>query len=274
VTLAVNSDDPDGMEVIRSRPVANFTQITNDVLRDKRLSHMARGVLGEMLSHADGWKTSADRMWRQARKDRPGPQHGEGQRAYRAVFRELEKAGYLERRKMRTKTGQFKTCLILHDEPVVTEGDASPREDEANPASHVAEPQPRSSPAETPSFPSSDPCSGNAAPETATSLRTLDEEHWIEDFGADALASRRARAASQRRRDQAWIIAEVRDTIAFFYSQDEAGDLSDWQVWQLWEELRGDRPDSAITSIPRYLSKPFTDAPNLDSLLANYVCPE
>lgn len=105
------------MRVIRSRPEANFTQITNAVLRDHRLTHMARGVLCEMLSYADGWSTTTDEMWHKARMMRPGSTKGEGLRAYRSCFRELEAAGYLERRRLRDKVGRFETVMILHNTP-------------------------------------------------------------------------------------------------------------------------------------------------------------
>jgi len=247
------------VETIRERPVDNFTQIINDVLRDERISDMARGVLCKMLSYPDGWTTTADKMWKDAAKYRPWDRNGAGRRAYRAVFAELERAGYLQRERRHQADGRFKTVLILRNTPANWDSTAHVTDCDENQATGVPEPAPR------------DRGTGNGRSETGTSIRNTEDLNT--KSGSDELASRRARAASQRRRDQATIIEEVRDAIGVYYSWDESDALADWQVWELWEGVRGDRPDSKVTNIPRYLSKPFTDAPNLDSLLANYVEP-
>ena len=52
------------MSVVRrvNRPADNFTMISNEFVRDSRLSFHARGVGGWMLSHAAGWETYFNRL--------------------------------------------------------------------------------------------------------------------------------------------------------------------------------------------------------------------
>lgn len=104
------------MRIIRSHPEASFTIIPNAALQDARLSIAAIGVLAQLLSRPDDWDTSADAMSEFARRHR-GDRPGEGRRAMRAAFAELEDHGYLVRRKMRDAGGRFVTVLVLHDTP-------------------------------------------------------------------------------------------------------------------------------------------------------------
>ena len=109
------------MKIVRSHPDANFTIIPNEALRDDRLSYAARGVLHELLSHRSGWETNADIMSARARQKR-GAGVGEGRRAIRAAFAELEEAGYMVRVKARIPAGQegagrIVTTLEVFDTP-------------------------------------------------------------------------------------------------------------------------------------------------------------
>lgn len=104
------------MRIHRSHPDDHFTIIPNATLRDQRLSYNARGVLMELLSHVDGWETNADALSQLARKYR-GERSGEGRRALRAAFTELEELGYLVRRKERRERGRFVTTFDLFDTP-------------------------------------------------------------------------------------------------------------------------------------------------------------
>lgn len=104
------------MRIHRSSPDENFTIVPNDALRDQRLSYTARGVLAELLTHSDGWETSADALWRLAQKNRGG-KNGEGRRAIRAAFAELEECGYMVRRKTQNAKGRFVTVLEVYDTP-------------------------------------------------------------------------------------------------------------------------------------------------------------
>lgn len=110
--------DPRGgravLRIHRSPMESGYTMIPNAALRDTRLSFTARGVLAELLSRPEDWQTSADAMWRQARKHRGND--AEGRRAFRGAFAELEAAGYLFRSKRR-EGSQYITVLDLYDRP-------------------------------------------------------------------------------------------------------------------------------------------------------------
>lgn len=97
----------------RSKPTGNFTILPNELLRDDRLSYCARAVLAELLSRPDGWETNADALSERARRHRDG--RGEGRRAMRAAFAELEEAGYMVRHKRKGEKGRFVTVLEVYD---------------------------------------------------------------------------------------------------------------------------------------------------------------
>jgi hypothetical protein len=77
---------------------AHYTTIFNAAIRDKRLSRKARGLLVEILSHRDGWGISM------ASLVAAGP---EGKDAIRTALVELEKHGYLNRRRERDELGRL-----------------------------------------------------------------------------------------------------------------------------------------------------------------------
>lgn len=104
------------MRIHRSHPDENFTILPNATLRDQRLSYTARGVLIELLSHSDGWETNADALWRLAQRERGG-KTGEGRRAIRAAFSELEECGYMVRQRVQKEKGRFVTEIDLYDTP-------------------------------------------------------------------------------------------------------------------------------------------------------------
>lgn len=103
------------MKIRRSRLTRDFIQVPNATARDDRLSHMARGVLIELISRPDGWETTADDMWR-----RSLAKHGKnspGRRAFRAAFAELKEHGYLTAEREVLPGGRFGTVLTLTDVP-------------------------------------------------------------------------------------------------------------------------------------------------------------
>ncbi|MFD5031675.1 hypothetical protein ACFWM0_14855 [Streptomyces sp. NPDC058405] len=93
----------------------DFLQIPNATVRDERLSHMARGILAELLSRPDGWEATADEMWRAstAKRGKESP----GRRAFRSAFAELKEHGYLAAGRGLLEGGRHATILTLTDVP-------------------------------------------------------------------------------------------------------------------------------------------------------------
>lgn len=106
----------DVLKIRQSRPADNFTILPNALLRDDRLTYCARGVLAELLSRPSGWETNADALSDRARRHR-GDVVGEGRRGLRSAFAELERAGYIVRRKEKGERGRFVTVLEVFDIP-------------------------------------------------------------------------------------------------------------------------------------------------------------
>ncbi len=91
------------------RKQRNFTQIDNDVLRDRRLSYKARGILAFALSHDDGYE--ATETWLVSASDK------DGREAVRSALRELESLGYRRKRKFQKPNGQWDTEVDWFEEP-------------------------------------------------------------------------------------------------------------------------------------------------------------
>jgi hypothetical protein len=86
----------------------NFTQISNEVLLDERLSFKARGILALLLSRPKKWKIYIDEIIERSDLD--------GKHSVRTGFKELKTFGYLELVKVWNDAGKFegtiyKLCL-------------------------------------------------------------------------------------------------------------------------------------------------------------------
>ena len=104
------------MSIVRApRPESQFTQLRNDVLRDKRLSFRARGVLAWILSQPDNWATDADRLAREGT---------EGRDAIRTALRELRDAGYMVQARRQNSLGRWVTDTLVYDTPQKPAGQA------------------------------------------------------------------------------------------------------------------------------------------------------
>ncbi len=102
------------------RPAGHFTQIRNDVIRDPRLSYKASGILHDILSRPDNWKTRSEAL-----ADARGK---EGRDAIRTGLAELKAAGYLEQRRVRDEKGRISTVSYVYDEPMWRDVRESPKE--------------------------------------------------------------------------------------------------------------------------------------------------
>lgn len=96
------------MRIVRNRTHVDFTVVANRVLRDTRLSYRALGLLVELLSRPDDWRTSSDELARDRK---------EGRDAIRSALREIEEAGYLTRRRVQGQGGLWSTVWELFDSP-------------------------------------------------------------------------------------------------------------------------------------------------------------
>ena len=85
-----------------------FTVVSNAILKDKMLSLKSKAMLITMLSLSDDWKFSVSGL---------STITGEGKTAVRACLSELEKAGYLFRKKSTNKNGQFDYEYDVYESP-------------------------------------------------------------------------------------------------------------------------------------------------------------
>ncbi|MFG2854702.1 hypothetical protein ACGFZ9_29120 [Streptomyces mirabilis] len=73
-----------------------FTQIANTLFRDTQFSYKAKGVFGYVSTHRDGWQVTITDLVRL------GP---DGREAVRTALKELEKRGFLIRKRERDPDG-------------------------------------------------------------------------------------------------------------------------------------------------------------------------
>jgi hypothetical protein len=99
------------MPIVRQRLdfEGRFTQIPNDWLRDTNLSLKAKGLLAQLLSHADGWSVSIQGL---------AKVNNCGKDAIRSAVKELEDFGYLSRIQNRTDAGEFGDTVWVTSAPI------------------------------------------------------------------------------------------------------------------------------------------------------------
>lgn len=135
------------------RPVSNFTVLTNEVLRDSRLSFRARGILASILSRPDNWRSSADSLAKETT---------EGRSAILTALKELEQIGYLERKKYQDEFGRWITESLIYDQPNAPKFD----------------------------FPTSvEPTSAEPTSENRTVLEELSKKNYQEDINASNIVA-------------------------------------------------------------------------------------
>ncbi len=122
-----------GVIHVRTRLTADFTVISN-TLAQRRGSAVTVGVAAYILSLPDGSPVSVTALC---------AHFSEGEILISRALRELEAAGYLERRRERTPTGRIRTRTYFHDVP----GDSDDQDGPDGPPEPPKAPPPRSRPA-------------------------------------------------------------------------------------------------------------------------------
>jgi hypothetical protein len=95
------------MAIEKKELKSHYACIPNGTLEDPRLSLDTRGLLAFLLSKPEDWIIRAS----QIRRD-----FGIGQVVQQRIFRELERAGYLERKVLQGRDGRWTTGIIIHRE--------------------------------------------------------------------------------------------------------------------------------------------------------------
>ena len=100
---------PNDMRVVRSTATGSFVILPTVLVRERRLSSRARGVLAELLSrHPYQRLPSADEY---------ASEYGEGRDVIRRAYRELKAVGYLRSKRQRGPRGRFIEVLRVFDQP-------------------------------------------------------------------------------------------------------------------------------------------------------------
>jgi len=103
----VNESAPSGG--LRKVKRTHYVQITNDTVRDTRISYRALGILTELLSHEEGWVVRTKDL---------GKRRKEGTDAVAAALRELAAAGYYRVERRRYPSGKFSMGTAIADYPI------------------------------------------------------------------------------------------------------------------------------------------------------------
>lgn len=97
------------MDIIRGEHSSHFTIISNDSMRDERLSFRARGIHHYLLSFPTGWKIDSTSIARAGK---------EGRDAIRNGLRELEAFGYIHRSQEHDASGRWTTKTTVYEVPM------------------------------------------------------------------------------------------------------------------------------------------------------------
>lgn len=103
------------MQIIRGDHESHFTIISNQVMRDDRLSFRARGVHHYLLSFPTGWRIDSSTIARAGK---------EGRDAIRTALNELQEAGYLTRIREQDAQGRWRQVVVITEIPAMTSEDS------------------------------------------------------------------------------------------------------------------------------------------------------
>ena len=97
------------MAVFRVKKNKNFTVLSNHHLKNKELSLRSKGLLSVILSLPDNWDFTIKGLAAISK---------EGVDAIRSSIMELERAGYVKRRHLKSRSGKFsKTEYTFYEVP-------------------------------------------------------------------------------------------------------------------------------------------------------------
>jgi len=94
--------------IIRLEKVARYFVVDNALFSDTQLSWEARGLMGYLLSKPDDWRV---RLYELVAR---GPA---GQHKIQRMLRELENAGYLNRKRVKRRNGAFDWETTMFETP-------------------------------------------------------------------------------------------------------------------------------------------------------------
>lgn len=96
------------MSVVRVHKKNNYTVISNEIFKNKKMSLKAKGLFCTMLSLPDSWNYSLSGLESIC---------CEGIKAIRSTLKELEKFGYLYREKIHGKDGKIGYIYHIYEDP-------------------------------------------------------------------------------------------------------------------------------------------------------------
>ncbi|WP_318217357.1 helix-turn-helix domain-containing protein [Streptomyces sp. SCL15-6] len=98
-----------------------FTRIANGLFRTSQLSFKAKGLFGLLSTHREGWRMTVADIARRSR---------DGESAVKSALKELEKHGYLVRKRERASDGTLgAAAYVLTDLPVLQKSTSQPESD-------------------------------------------------------------------------------------------------------------------------------------------------
>lgn len=101
------------MIITRAVRHERFEVVPRDLIRDKRLSILARGVAVRLLANVDGYRMTAD--------DLAAESPSEGRHRILGALRELRQVGYLVQLKRQDGRGRWSTTTTMYDSPPMSE---------------------------------------------------------------------------------------------------------------------------------------------------------
>ncbi|MFE5579915.1 hypothetical protein [Kitasatospora sp. NPDC056531] len=106
------------MQIHRSAHAGPSSALPNDLLRDRRLSYTALGILLDLLSRPDGWCEDEQDLINSSPRERA---------EIRRAIKELTKAGYYRVEEVRLPDGTVRSDVHVYDSPQRSASSSAPR---------------------------------------------------------------------------------------------------------------------------------------------------